>query len=166
MAGDFAVAAFESGLPCEDASALEIIIAGYAELRLSAALGRGEALPLALDLTGGRALLVFEDDFDFALARTGGVAPVHGVIMPEPVIALGGSEGPVQAAQFFHPHHRLVGLGGGKVAHEKRIHLELAAVAAGAQAQNQQQAGQMSHGSYSSGGKKKFKLRTKTVREL
>ena len=44
--------------------------------------------------------------------------------LPEAVIALGGGEGPVQAAQFFHPHHRLVGFGRGKIAHEERIHLK------------------------------------------
>ncbi len=124
MAFNLASAAFEGGLPCEHASALEVIVAGDAELRLAAAIGCGEALPLLLDLAGGGALLVFENDFDFTFACSGGIAPMHGVIMPETVIALGGCEGPVQSAQFFHPHHRLVGFGRGKIAHEERIHLK------------------------------------------
>ena len=107
-----------------DASALEVIVAGDAEFCLAAAVGCGEALPLLLDLAGGGALLVFENDFDFTLARPGGIAPMHGVIMPETVIALGGGEGPVKSAQFFHPHHRLVGFRGVEIGHEGRIHLK------------------------------------------
>ena len=37
VAVDFAAAAFEGGLPCEDASAFEELIAGDAELRLASA---------------------------------------------------------------------------------------------------------------------------------
>ena len=117
--GDFAAAAFEGRLPCEDAAAFEVIVAGDAELCLATAVGRCEALPLAFHLAGGGALLVFENNFDLALARSGGIAPVHGVIMPKTVIALSGGEGSMQATQFFHAHHRLVGFRGGEIAHEE-----------------------------------------------
>ena len=124
--GDFAASAFEGRLPCEDAAAFEVIVAGDAELCLATAVGRCEALPLAFHLAGGGALLVFENNFDLALAlaRSGRIAPVHGVIMPKTVVAFSSGEGSVQATQFFHADHFLVGFRGGEIAHEERIHLE------------------------------------------
>ena len=109
VAFDFAAAALECGLPCEDAAALAEVGAGDAKLGFAVARGRIKALRLAFDQAGGCALLVFKDQLDFAFARACRIAPVHRVVVAEPLVAFGGGDGPMKSSQLLHAHHRLLG---------------------------------------------------------
>jgi hypothetical protein len=100
--GKFTIAAAQSGLPCQNLSSDEIVVADYGEFDLALSSRGWEFTRHFLDAAAAGPLLVLKNQLDFVLPDPFGIVPKKRVILAKPLFAILHADSTMQASEFFY----------------------------------------------------------------